>query len=356
MNQRCGRSLQHMLGTAPFCWAFSLAQPRVAELLDPQVPKPPAREARVPLVVQPPDSLPPAIRVPASPPNGFWSPYHIHVPPSILGDSAPHHVRSILVMPNNTGADTDDPQVHDARVRDIIPYYRGVAARLGVVVLMPAFPRPKSQTMTYTHALDRDAMLASDETLRRPDLQTIAMVDDARGRLAALGVRTESRILMHGHSAVGMFVNRFLMLHPGRVKAASIGAPGGWPIVPVGKFAGESLRYPVGVADLPAIGGSPSTAAQWHMSPSSFFSERGTKNDSVPYDDSYDPADRTLIVKLFGNTPVERWQQAEPIYRQVVPTVEWKLYRDVGHEITRAMWSDIWTFLGRHAASRQVGR
>lgn len=304
-----------------------------------------------PVIVPRADTSPPATRVAASPASGFSSSYYMFVPPSILGDSARQHVRSVLVMPNNTGGDTDDPRVHDERVRDIIPYYRGVAARLGVVVLMPAFPRPKSQAMTYTHALDRDAMLTSDGTLRRLDLQTLAMVDDARARVAALGVQTEARILMHGHSAAGMFVNRFVMLHPGRVKAASIGAPGGWPIAPLVRFAGESLRYPVGVADMPAIGGTSFDSSAVARVPQFHFLGARDENDSVPYDDSYDPADRALVVKLFGNTPLERWRRAEQIYRQVVPSAEWKLYPDVGHEITRAMWSDIWAFLGRHAAS-----
>lgn len=121
----------------------------------------------------------------------------------------------------------DDPAFHERRARETVSLCRAVAGRLGVAVLMPAFPRPRSQDGVYTHALDRDAMLTRDPALRRPDLQLIAMIDDARRRLEREGVHTERRVLMHGHSAAGMFVSRFVLLHPDRVKAATIGAPDG---------------------------------------------------------------------------------------------------------------------------------
>ena len=55
---------------------------------------------------------------------------------------------------------------------------------------------------------------------------------------------------MAGVSASDSFVSRLVMLHPDMVKAASLGAPGFGPIVPVESWNGLSLPYPEGVADL----------------------------------------------------------------------------------------------------------
>lgn len=202
-----------------------------------------------------PDSLPPAERVAADPAHGFSSPYYLYAPPALRSDSALGRTRTILVLPNNTGIVDDDPAVHEARVRELAGLFRRTARREGVILLMPAFPRPKSRDGVYTHALDRDAMLSPEPALRRPDLQLAAMIDDACRRLAADGIAAEPRVLMHGHSAAGMFVSRFVMLHPERVKAASIGAPGAWPMAPVASHHGHALTYPAGVADMRAISG-----------------------------------------------------------------------------------------------------
>lgn len=297
-----------------------------------------------------PDTLPPVARVAADSARGFRWAYYLYVPPALRADSARGRPRTLLVMPNNTGKLDDDPAVHERYVRDLLPHFRRTAGRLGVAMLMPAFPRPASADNLYTHALDRDAMLTADPGLRRLDLQLLAMIDDARRRLAAEGVRAEERVLMHGHSAAGMFVNRFVLLHPGRVKAASIGAPGGWPTLPVAEHGGRTLRYPVGVADLRALAGRPFDRARARAVPLFFFLGADDTNDSVPYDDSYDPADRALVLELFGPTPAARWPRAEEAVRTQLPLATFHTYPGVGHEIDQAMWADIWAFLGPHAA------
>jgi hypothetical protein len=298
----------------------------------------------------PADTLPQATRVAADPSRGFVSPYYLYVPPVLRADSARGRPHTILVMPNNTGTTDDDPAAHERYVREVIGYYRKVAGRLGVAVLMPAFPRPRSADGIYTHALDRDALLTREPGLRRLDLQLIGMVDDARRRLASEGIRIERRVLLHGHSAAGMFVNRFVLLHPGRVKAATIGAPGGWPIAPVASHAGRRLRYPAGVADLREVAGRPFDRRRAAAVPLFFFLGAEDTNDSVPYDDSYDPEDRAAVAEVLGTTPAARWPAAEALYRAVLPQATFRTYPGVGHEITRAMWDDIWAFLAPHAA------
>jgi hypothetical protein len=106
----------------------------------------------------------------------------------------------------------------------------------------------------------------------------------------------------------------------------------------------------VGVADLPALAGRPFDPARARAVPLYFFLGADDTNDSVPYDDSYDPDDRALVLELFGPTPAARWPRAEEIVRAQLPLAVFRTYPGVGHEINQAMWADIWAFLGPHAA------
>ena len=128
-----------------------------------------------------------------------------------------------------------------------------LAERLGTPLLVPLFPRPKAAgegDNLYLHALTRAALTAEAPALKRVDLQLLAMADDARKLLAAKGVPVDAKLLLRGFSASGSFVNRFAVLHPERVLAVACGSPGGWPLAPAAKAGGETLPYPVGIADV----------------------------------------------------------------------------------------------------------
>jgi hypothetical protein len=96
-------------------------------------------------------------------------------------------------------------------------------------------------------------MLLRHGNFSRLDLQMLAMVDDLKNRLLNNNVKTSDSILMMGFSASGMFTNRFVMIHPERIIAASIGSPGGWAMVPTAKWNNVQLTYPVGVGDFEII-------------------------------------------------------------------------------------------------------
>jgi hypothetical protein len=187
--------------------------------------------------------------------KGFTYPYYLYVPPEIRDDKTPGKTYTILVLPNNTGRLDDDFAVHEADVKRRMAMAAAISSVLKTAILMPVFPRPKSDWTIYTHALDRDTMLTDKAEYRRLDLQLVAMIDDAIDRLAKDGLKFDRKVLINGFSAQGMFANRFTFLHPDRVKAAAIGSPGGWPIAPVAKYEGKTLRYPIGVADFKKISG-----------------------------------------------------------------------------------------------------
>lgn len=302
-----------------------------------------------PARAQAPDTLPPVTRVAADPGRGFSSAYFVYVPRALRADSMRGREHPVLVLPNNTAVLDDDPAVHEERSRMVAAAYRNVVERFGWALVVPAFPRPKSHENVYAHALDRDAMLTREAALRRPDLQLIAMLDDARRRIAREGVRTDRRVLMHGHSAAGMFTSRFVLLHPERVKAATVVAPGGWPTAPVASHGGHALTYPAGIADLRAVSGRPFRRERAAAVPLLLMLGADDTNDSVPFDDSYDPRERAVLAQ-FGATPIARWPAAEALYRGALPLATFRTIAGVGHDITSPMWREIWAFHRAHAA------
>jgi hypothetical protein len=277
---------------------------------------------------------------PAEPARGFHWPYFLELPSNIRGSH-------ILVIPNNTGYPSDDLGVHIGKcAREVSSpsRYRRLAEELGAPLLMPAFPRPESHPRIYTHALDRDVLTTELTELHRLDLQLLAMVDNALDHLRARGVAMEDTVLMLGFSASGMFVNRFSLLHPRRVLAAAVGSPGGWPLAPVAEWREEVLEYPVGVADLEALSGTPFDAGGFQRVRQFLFLGALDDNDSVPFSDGYDELHSRQIFRLFGAAPVDRWEAARRIYAEADVDAEFHLYDGEGHRLSDAMMADTLRF------------
>jgi pimeloyl-ACP methyl ester carboxylesterase len=196
----------------------------------------------------------------------------------------------------------------------------------------------------YTHALDLDTMITQKPGLIRLDLQLLAMIDDARRRLPSV----QERVLMMGFSADAMFANRFTLLHPERVRAVTIGSPGGWPMVPVRQVGDTKLRYPIGTANLTEVGGRTLRLEDLRNVSMFFYLGDQDTNDSGPYKDGYDPEDRMIVDKLFGTTPVQRWPRAEELYRQAGVPATFRLYPGAGHVPNEAMDRDVFEFLQKN--------
>ena len=264
--------------------------------------------------------------------KGFQWPYYLYVPSAI--DSS-----HILVITNNTGYASDDFSVHDQAAQSLVNWKKSLAKYLGCPLLVPVFPRPYNfQEAGYTHALDEVSLSATSTDYYRLDLQLIAMIEDAINRLNEREINFEGTILMWGSSASGMFANRFTALHPERVKAAAIGAPGGWPIAPIAKYEGVELNYPIGIADLFQLVGYSFDLENFKNTPLYFYLGDQDTNDALPYNE-------TLNTYINSTTPVSRWPIAEEIYNSVGCNCEFVLYPGVGHEITNQMEGDVKTFL-----------
>lgn len=277
--------------------------------------------------------------VPADPAQGFSWPYYLGVPPSLSADAA------LLVEPNNTGAASDTFAVHDAAAEALALGRANHMAALGVPWLVPVFPRPVTPPV-YTHALDRDTLETTAPGLERVDLQLVAMIGDARRRLAERDLPVAPRVLLDGFSASGAFAHRFAALHPELVQAVASGSGAGWPIAPVAEWDGIALRYPVGIGDLADLVGAPFAEASYRRIPLYLYVGDLDENDPVP---GWDPVDRGAVFALTGveSGPIwPRWDVAREIHEGAAMTAaQVAIYPGVGHTVTAAMSADVQAFL-----------
>ena len=264
-------------------------------------------------------------RISANSAKQFFWPYYLYIPPNIKSPAV------LLVQPNNTGTVSDDPTVHDASARALIEGTRSWADELGVPYLVPTFPRPASLAVGYTHALDRDALLATVPEYRRIDLQLIAMIGDARSVLSGKGISVATKVFMVGMSASGSFVSRFAMLHPDMLRAASVGAPGFGPIVPVSSWTGQRLPYPEGIADLVDLGGSSFDVPTFRTVALQLY----VGDEDYNVDPWWNPADPTVarVIAAFGGHHLySRWPRYEAAYGSVTSLAQFVVFPDMGHQ------------------------
>jgi dienelactone hydrolase len=258
-----------------------------------------------------------------APAPGFSWPYLLLAPRSA-------DATTLLVLPNNTGFLSEDPELLRASATCELAREVAMADRLGVAVLVPMFPRTAE---VYTHALSRDALTTKTPSIARVDLQLIAMIDHAR---SILGKKIRPRVLMTGFSASGSFAARFTMLHPERVLAAAIGSPGGWPLAPSGAWT-----YPVGISDVSALTGAKVDIPALRKVSLFLFIGDQDENDSVPFRDSFTADDEALVMKQFGKTPVARWDAARGLYEAAKLRATFKIYPGVAHQISPDMARDV---------------
>jgi len=122
----------------------------------------------------------------AEPGAGFHADYFVYVSPGARDRAVAGKLVTILVQPNNSGTNSDDPNVHIDDAWWTTYGRSSIADELEVILLVPAFIRPAKDWKIYTHALDRDVLLTTDRVdLRRLDLQLIAMIDHARAPTAS---------------------------------------------------------------------------------------------------------------------------------------------------------------------------
>ncbi|MEX1275413.1 MAG: hypothetical protein WEE20_05740, partial [Bacteroidota bacterium] len=133
---------------------------------------------------------------PADSTAGYHADFFLYVSPKAMELAHAGRTVTILIQPNNSGTNSDDPGVHQKDAWWTGFERKNIADELGVVLLVPAFLRPNVDWKIYTHALDRDVLTTQRRDLARLDLQLIAMIEAARSELKSNGISTDERIFL----------------------------------------------------------------------------------------------------------------------------------------------------------------
>lgn len=266
---------------------------------------------------------------------GFNYPYYLYSP----NKTAENDQTPLLVQPNNTGTSTDDFEQHRQRARETAErgVGRTIADELKTPLLVPVFPRPRSEPVDFTHyvhALDDTTMAIEDGPLERVDLQLLSMVEDAQSRLKEDDYPIdESGIMLNGFSASGTFVDRFTVLHPDEVISVTAGGVNGMPLLPTGEFDGQELPYHVGTADAKDLTGEEVDRDALNEANQFLYMGAEDENDTIPFDDAWTDDDlRQLALDVYGDNMVyERFPTSQQVYQNIGVEAQFRVYSDVGH-------------------------
>lgn len=265
--------------------------------------------------------------------KGFQSDYILFIP-----KGTPVNKKIfLLVEPNNTGKISDSIAVHKKYAIDLATVSsvgNNISTMLKIPLLVPIFPRPSSQPLIYTHALDRDVILENTPELKRLDLQLLEMIKDAKNILNSLNIHVDSKVFMNGFSASATFTNRFSFIHPETIKAIAIGGFNGELMLPEKKINGFQLNFPLGINDFTKLFNKQFDSNQFNSLPKFIYMGKLDENDAVQFDDAYNDEERNIINMNLGKQVYERYLKCQEIYLKNNVNAIFKTYENVGHWTT----------------------
>lgn len=287
-----------------------------------------AQESKVEIFKK--DSL---LVIPKNTEKGFHNEYILFIP-----KGTPINKKTfLLVEPNNTGKTSDSIQLHKKYAIDLATVSsvgNNISTMLKTPLLVPVFPRPSSQPLTYTHALDKDVIMENSPELKRLDLQLIEMIKDAKTLLKGMNIEVDSKIFMNGFSASGTFTNRFSFIHPEMIKALAIGGFNGELMLPEKKINNVKLNYPIGINDFTKIFDKKFDSNTFKSIPKFIYMGKLDKNDAVQFEDAYNNEERDIINSNLGKLVQERYLKCQENYNKNNINSIFKTYENVGHWTT----------------------
>lgn len=268
-----------------------------------------------------------------NPGKGFYHDYILFIP-----EGTPLNKKLfLLVEPNNTGKISDSIEVHKKYAIDLASVSsvgNNISTELKIPLLVPVFPRPASQPLIYTHALDRDVMVEKSPELKRLDLQLLEMINDARNILASMNIPVAPKVFMNGFSASASFTNRFSFIHPGKIEALAIGGFNGLLMLPQNEINGHKLNYPIGTNDFAVLFDKNFDTDTYRSLPQFIYMGKLDENDAVQFDDAYNENERKIINDNIGRSVQERYLECQKIYQENNIAPIFKSYENIGHWTT----------------------
>jgi len=159
-----------------------------------------------------------------------------------------------------------------------------------------------------------------------------------------------------GYSASAKFANKFTILHPDVVQAVATGGVNAFTILPTAKWDGETLNYPIGIADIKSITGSDfNDTAYKKVAQYIFMGENDTNDILQGYSSSEIQKMNSLAKKILGtNMMPDRWNNLQSIYNKLgySDSIQFHTYIGIGHDLTNNVHADLIDFFTANSTSK----
>lgn len=272
-------------------------------------------------------------RILPRPQSGFNYDYYLFIPSSVNTSKTNH----LLVSPiASAGVDNADEQYYSDWVRN--RFVRGsveaiIARELRLPTIQAAFPRTPE---FYVAGLTHGVMGVHSKYFSRPDLQMIAMIDDAKEILSSIHqISTKEQVFMSGYSMSGSFTHRFSLLHPELLAGIAFGGESHTPMIPFTHHApsGTALIYTAGVADIHRYTGKEFDREAYLAIPKLYVEGYHDRKDLTFFGGLYIQEMGEWIREHMGLDFDDRWASYERLLTSIDSNLTMIRYPNLGHEI-----------------------
>lgn len=185
---------------------------------------------------------------------------------------------NIIVNPFKTGQITS----YDEKSETILQILKGGNNLCRYTEAIGLFPVIPELSNSFRHLeLDPETILSDDEYTHM-ERQVAAIIKDAiEYTQDKLNIKVTNQVDMEGYSGEGDFATRFAIFYPELLNSVCAGGTSWTPVLPVSSIYGETLNYPLGIADIEKYSGKPFNLEAWKKI--NFYVDMGLLDDRGCY-------------------------------------------------------------------------
>ena len=189
--------------------------------------------------------------------------------------------------------------------------------------------------------LSNQEILEIQEQCRDLPSQLSNIIFSAKKTLNDFGINVDDKVIMEGYSAGSKFANCFTALHPELVKACISGGTSGLGILPITQLKGQTLNFPLGVANIPNF-----NAQAFKSIPQYFYIGNDDKNDPAminndspikfqpKFKENYTSHEIMQIHTLLGTDLQTRFKNSQQIYSQLRVNARFEIFAGDHNSVT----------------------
>lgn len=229
------------------------------------------------------------------------------------------------------------------------------------VILTPVIPRNRVPHI-YSVAFDKNCFLedhivtnqAIDSFYKRPDLKVNLMIDELKRLVELEGYTVANKVFVEGFSAGGMFTQRYCLLHPDRVQAATAGHNGGSLTLPGADYSGSDMNWPVGINDFYSLTGVEFNLEEYKKVPQFIYIGDRDNDASTVYwthehGGLFSQTQIDFLIQKFGDTDPLRLKNQSDFLADMGCNVQFKSYEGFSHaDFIPESITDTFEFFAKH--------